>query len=163
MKKTPKCFPVGLFFMFFWRNVYRSAQVPQNLLCHENFLIVCLHSGIIVFTKRSILNVWQCLNMHLSWQLLSNLYSDLILCTASDTFRILAYSELCLFRYVQAYWGIFKAYSVPCVTLAHSQSCLILSPSIFNWRHSKPCKNLTRHILNPVTVRKVYPSIIQSY
>ena len=36
-----------------------------------------------------------------------------MLCTASDTFRILAHSELCLFRYIQVYSRIFsiiKAY-----------------------------------------------------
>ena len=43
-----------------------------------------------------------------------------MLCTVSDTFRILAYLQLCLFNYIQAYssilrhiqayWGIIKAY-----------------------------------------------------
>ena len=50
----------------------------------------------------------------LSQEQLSKLYSDLKLCTASDTFRILAYSELCLFRYMQAnsnMSSIIKTYS----------------------------------------------------
>ena len=72
-------------------------------------------------------------------------------CTASDIVRILAYSELCLFRYMQNYssllniikaysyilkhfLGIFmltQAYPAPYVTLAYSTACQILSPGIF--------------------------------
>ena len=75
-----------------------------------------------------------------------------MLCTASDTFRIImAYSALCFFRYTSVYsiifnvikayplisrhyYGIFRfiqAHSAPCVTLAHSQLCHILNPIIF--------------------------------
>ena len=46
--------------------------------------------------------------IRLSRELLSNLYSVLTPCTKSDTFRILAYSELCFFRYMQAYSSIFR-------------------------------------------------------
>ena len=79
------------------------------------------------------------------------MFSDLLLCTASDIFRILAYSALCFFRYMLAYsiifsviktysdmlrhyWSIFRhiqAYSAPCVILAYSQLCHILNPDIF--------------------------------
>ena len=74
--------------------------------------------------------------------------SDLLLCTGSDTFRILAFSEIYLFMYTQAYlsifsiiqtyscilrdyWDIFRfiqAYSELCVTLIYSQSCHTPSP-----------------------------------
>ena len=73
-----------------------------------------------------------------------------MLCAASEIFRILAYSALCLLgvwwhiqsysvllRHFYAYWDIIKAYlliqgySAPCVTLAYSQPCHILSLGIF--------------------------------
>ena len=77
-----------------------------------------------------------------------------MLCTASDTFRILVYSALFFFRYMQAYsvvfsvikayssilrhyYGIFRliqAYSAPCVSLTYLQPCHILSPCIFRTR-----------------------------
>ena len=79
-----------------------------------------------------------------------------MLCTASDTFRIiLAYSVLCFFRYTSAYsiifsilkgyslilrhyyYGIFRviqAYSSPFVILPYSQPYHILSPGIFRIR-----------------------------
>ena len=48
--------------------------------------------------------------------MLSNLYSDLKLCIASDTFGILAYSALCFFlRYMPAYsneFSVAKVYSL---------------------------------------------------
>ena len=34
--------------MRFWRNVYQSAPVPQNLRCPETFLVTRLHSDIII-------------------------------------------------------------------------------------------------------------------
>ena len=36
-KKTTKCFPMGPFFLRFWRNIYRSALVPRNPSCPEKF------------------------------------------------------------------------------------------------------------------------------
>ena len=73
-----------------------------------------------------------------------------MLCTASGTFRILAYSELCFFRNMPAYliifsitkaysrifghyYGIFRliqAYLAPCVTLVYSQPYHIVSPGV---------------------------------
>ena len=35
-----------LSFMCFWRNVYRSALIPQNLPCLEKFLVAHLHEEI---------------------------------------------------------------------------------------------------------------------
>ena len=56
--------------------------------------------------------------IHLSRQLLSNLYGDLMLCTASQTFRILACSEFriiqaysALLRDIDAHWDIVKSHS----------------------------------------------------
>ena len=60
-----------------------------------------------------------------------------MLCTTSDTFRILAYSELYSFRYIQAYSRIsallkrIRAYSTPFLTLAYSQPYHIPSLGIF--------------------------------
>ena len=74
-----------------------------------------------------------------------------MLCTKSDAFIILAYSELYLFRYVQVslrifsiikayslklryFLGIFRliqAYSAPLVTFVYSQSCHTPSPGMF--------------------------------
>ena len=67
--------------------------------------------------------------------MLNYLYIDLMKCTASDTFRILSYSVLWLFRYMRTYsallrpihqyWDIIKAYSDIFSTLP------ILSSNIF--------------------------------
>ena len=74
-----------------------------------------------------------------------------MLCTATDTFTILAYSVLCFFRYMPVYsiilsvieaysrklrhyLGIFRliqAYSAPCVTLAYSRPSHTLNSNIF--------------------------------
>ena len=61
------------------------------------------------------------LRMSLSLQPLSNLYSNLMLCTASGTFRILEYSQLYFVKYIEvcsnilninkAYLGIVNAHS----------------------------------------------------
>ena len=76
----------------------------------------------------------------------------------SDTFRILAYSELYLFRYISTYSRIFRiaywefrsipAYSAPFVTLAYSQPYHIPSQGVFR----------TGDVF-----RTVYSGIIQSY
>ena len=106
-----------------------------------------------------------------------------MLCTASDTFRILACSALCLFRSMPTYSIIFsinkthsrisrliQAYSVPCVALAYSQPCHSLSPGIFRTAslfknlsnveqaYSDPCHSalsaIFRHIQN--LVKRLY-------
>ena len=44
----------------------------------------------------------------------------------------------------------YQAYLAPCVTLAYSQPCHILSPSLFRTKGLfKTCETLTRHIQNP--------------
>ena len=108
--KNSKMFPClqGLFsFSFFWQSVYWSVLVPQNLPSAEKILIAHLPSGTILFARHSILSVWQCSECDLMLCTTSE-------CTTSDIFRILAYSELCLFRYMQNYsiiLNIIKAYS----------------------------------------------------
>ena len=52
-EQTPKYFPARTFFLWFWTN-YLSAW---NLPCPEKFQVLCLHYGIILFAKHSILNV----------------------------------------------------------------------------------------------------------
>ena len=130
-------------------------------------------------------------SIRLSRKLLSNLYRDFILCTAPETFRTLAYSELCLFWFMQTrsrlfsiikerilrhYQVIFSvietypapcvtlAYPAPCVTLVYSQPCHIPIRGILRTEaYSKPCETLTRHIQNPAIIRTVYSGIIQPY
>ena len=107
------------------------------LPCLENFLVAHLHSGIILFAKNSILNVWVFWIHH---------FTDN--CYVLRQTRILAFSKHHFFRYMVSYsiifsvikayshilrhyQGIFrliKAYSTPCVTLAYSKPCHILSP-----------------------------------
>ena len=108
-------------------------------------MVVHLHSGINLFAKFSILNVWQCSE----YDCLDNCS---VICTVI-LFTILAYSTVfsgicqhvqlysALFRnidtygdIIKAYLSIFKfiqAYSAPCVTLTYSQTCHILRHGIF--------------------------------
>ena len=61
--KNSKMFPRGAPFscVFDEWNVYQSALVPQTFFpCPEKFLVAHLLSGIVLFVKHSILNVWQC-------------------------------------------------------------------------------------------------------
>ena len=86
-----------------------------------------------------------------------------MLCTASDTFRILAYSELCLFRYmpvylIQRYYDIFTHIET---LLRHVQAysdifSTLCNPRIFkSLRYSEPVahlklrEGLIRNIQNP--------------
>ena len=95
--------------LFFWRNIYWSALVPQPFLLpwkssgcppafrHYSFCRTPHLKYLTVF--------WICISRYL----LSKLYSDLMLCTPSDTFRIiLAYSALYFFRYTSVYSIIFS-------------------------------------------------------
>ena len=64
-RKTPKCFAAGPLFLVFLMKClskYWSTPVPQPPLppCLDKFMAANLHQGIILFAKRSILNVWQC-------------------------------------------------------------------------------------------------------
>ena len=101
------------------------------------------------------------------------MYSDLMLYTASDTFRILAYSALLFFQlyvgifkliqhsaylsYIHAYWGIIKAYSGLFRHIQHSLSPSHIHNLAIFWAlaylepeaYLEPCETLTRHIQNP--------------
>ena len=80
----------GLFFLCFWRNVYRSALVPHPPALKNIWL--CTATQALFFAKQSILNVFTVFWTHIFWEL----YGDFVLCTASDTFSIImAYSTLC--------------------------------------------------------------------
>ena len=94
------------FFLCFWRNVYRSALVPRNLSYPEKFLVMRLHSGIILFAKRSILNLWQCSEYvcldHCSVICTVNLCYALHQ-THSECWHIQNTVYYCKFRHTQAY------------------------------------------------------------
>ena len=149
-KKTPNCFPAGSFFPCFWRNVYRSILVPWNIPCPETFFGWAPALRHYFFCKTLDL---KCLAVFWIRLYLDNcslvLYSDLTRCTASDAFKILAYSQLFysgIIRHIQvssALLSIFthikklrhiQAYSAPSVTLTFSQPCHILSPVVFRTR-----------------------------
>ena len=60
-RKNSKCFPAGPHFLVFLTKSLSKDPGSTNLPPYVLFLVAQLHSGIIVFfTKRSILNVWQC-------------------------------------------------------------------------------------------------------
>ena len=103
-RKNSKMFPcVAFFFLCFWWNVYRSATFPQNLPYHEQFLVARLHWRIILFANGFLLNIWQCSE----YVCLSNLYSDLLLCT---TYFITHIQKSGIFRtlFIQVYAEIIK-------------------------------------------------------
>ena len=144
----------------------------------KKILVAHLQSGIIVFAKRAILNVWQC----------SEYVSILVTAQQIGQWPYAMYcsrhiqnnSTLCFFQVyatifsvIKAYspilrnsYGIFRliqSYSAPCVTLTYSQPPHILSSGRFKtvwifqilWNidqiYSKPChKALLSHI-------KAYP------
>ena len=111
-----------------------------------------------------------------------------MLCTVSDTFKILAYSAL-FFRYkstylikfsvvfivlrdnhahwdiIKTYSGFIQAYSAPCVALAYSWPCHIQSASVFRIFRIY-LAYLTRHIQNPaighyLTIFRHIPNLVQ--
>ena len=101
-RKIPIFFPAVSLFLVLLTNV------------PERFLAAHLHSGIILFAKRSILNIWQC-SEYTCFDNWSVICTGILcyVCTASETFRILAYSALCFFKYILTYSIIFsvvKAY-----------------------------------------------------
>ena len=116
--KNSKMFPYGISFSCVFDECLSKCSSSTNYLLQSSALKhfwLCICSQTLFFLqKSSILNVWHCWEYVFVWQLLSNFYSvDLILCTASDTFRILAYSTLGFFRYMRTYLIIFsvaKAY-----------------------------------------------------
>ena len=73
-KKLQNFSQQGLSFVCFWRNVFRSAPVPRNLLCLEKFLVARLHEEItlksmsqtkekcdsLVLSRSYLWMVWRC-------------------------------------------------------------------------------------------------------
>ena len=107
-EKISKMFPCwASFSCVFWRNVYQSALVPKSSFPSlEKFLVVYLHSDIILFTKRAILSVWQCCEFHLCPNNCSVIWTD--------TFRILTNSSVYFFRcrsLCSIISSVIKAYS----------------------------------------------------
>ena len=97
----------------------------------------------------------------------SNLYSNLMLCKATDTFRILTYSVLCFFffsgifwhiksystllRHIRAYSDIIKAYSHLFRHIHHAVYQSHIRSFVIFWAYLKPCETLIRHFQNPAT------------
>ena len=59
-RKNSIIFSVELFFLALLTKFYRSVLVARKLSCPGKVLVAFLHSDMNLFTKRSILNVWQC-------------------------------------------------------------------------------------------------------
>ena len=120
-------FPCGALFSGVFNEIV--IEVPQFHKCHPTLswkISGCAPALIYYFFSKShYLNCLTVFWIRLSRYMLSNLYNDLVLCTASDTFRILlAYSVLCFFWYmtayssilivtkhIHAYWDTIKSYS----------------------------------------------------
>ena len=117
-KKISKMLPCGVSFSCVFDECLSKCSSSTNHLLQsfalKHFWLCICPQTLLFLQKRSILNVWQCCEYVFVWQLLSNFYSaDLILCTTSDTFRILAYSTPGFFGYMPTYPIIFtviKAY-----------------------------------------------------
>ena len=107
--KSTKMFPSRASFSAAFNRTF--VEVPQF------HLVVHLYSSIILFTKCCTLNVWQCL------------LSNLMLFTASGTFRILTYPAHCFFRYLLAYSRHTYAYSGIYSTLCNPPIFITLSYS----------------------------------
>ena len=123
------------------------------------------HSGITIFAKRWILNVWQCSEyasvsitapfcyvLHQAHSEFCHIQNSIYSSTFS---HIQAYSVL--LRHIQAYWGIAKAYSG---LFMHIQNLLSPShmqkPDIFGiLEYTEPFHNfILTHIQNPVIFTK---------
>ena len=107
-------------------------------------------------------------------QLLSNLYSDVMLSTAVDTFKILVHSAVffpqgtywhiqsysVLLRHIHAYLDIFKANSGSFRHIQHPALPYHIHNLVILWALAylepkaclKPCEILTSHIQNPLLV-----------
>ena len=130
----------GIFFLCFSRNVYQSALFPQTLLlCPEIFLVAHLHFGIILFSKRSILNVWKC-SEYISVSITAHQFEQwpyAMYCIR----HILAYSTFCISRYMSTYSIIFTHIDK---LLGHFQAFTGIFSALCNHAYSQPC-----HVLSP--------------
>ena len=111
-KISKKCFLVGpLFLVFFMKCLSKCpsfTNLPPPVL--KSFWLHICPQALFFFEKHSILNVWQCSE----YLCLDNcsVICTVMLCTASDTFRIQAYSALFfpgMCRYIQSYSVLLKS------------------------------------------------------
>ena len=125
-RKTSKMFPCRVSFSCVFDECLLKCSISTNPLppCPEKVLVVHLHSGIVPFAKRSILNVWQCSEdvcldncsvicivtlyyvlhqTHLEfWHIQHFVFSGIC-------WDVQSYSAL--LRHIHAYWDIIKPYS----------------------------------------------------
>ena len=102
------------FFLVFLRKSLSKCpsstnQKPPSPPCPEKFWVAPQHSGIIIIFLQSASS--QMFDSILNTSLYLDNYSDLLLCTASDTFRILAYLALCfsgICRHIQSYSALLR-------------------------------------------------------
>ena len=138
---------MGSFFLVFLTKCL--LKCPSSMKPPLPFLVVCLHSGIILFAKESILCVLQCSE-----------YTSVDHCSVICTVTFCYVLHRTQSRHIQAYSGILSTLCNPCIftTLSYSDSWH-LEPEAY----SKPREALTRHVQNLAIFRTGYPSIIQSY
>ena len=86
-----------------------------NLVKHQKVSKYC------VTDCRLGLNVWQCFEY--VFVSITALYSDLMLCTTSGTLGILAYSSLCVIRYIPAYSKTLRCRSFPKKNIEKKHLC----------------------------------------
>ena len=115
---------------------------------------LCLFaSGIILFAKDSILNVWLCfeyisVSITAQWFVqwpYAKYYTDCIKYIQNSVYSVIyghiqAYAAL--LRHIYTYWSIIKAYSAPCVFLTYPQpyqALAYIEPEVY----SKPCETGT--------------------
>ena len=111
----PKCFPAGPFILAFLMKCLSKSPSSKTLhpSCPEKFLVAYLHSGIVLFAKHSILNVWQCPK----YVCLNNcsVISTATLCYVlheahSEFWHVQHYVFSALLRHIHAFWDINNAY-----------------------------------------------------
>ena len=141
-------------------------------------------SGIILFAKHSILNVWQCpeqdsveitAKYFVQWPCAlhcirriqnSGIFRTLLIQMYPSIFKhIKHYWDIfthikVLLRHIQAYSGIVSTLCNLC-TRIHNLALLWALAYLELEAYSEPCETLTRQIQNYVIVRTVYSGIIQ--
>ena len=133
--------------------ILRKLRIWLHLLeeyLMENFIFLCIYSF--------------CKTLHLKFIV------NLCYLIDQNTFRTLAYLELCLFRYTEAFSIIFstiKACSVLIryiqnpVKVSYSQPCLMPSPARCKIGGIlKPYETSPRHIQNSTIVRIVFQALL---
>ena len=121
-------FPCGTYFSGVFDEIFIKViqfhKPPPP--CPEKFLVAHLHSGITLFAKRSIVDVWQC-SEYLCLDNCSEICTVTLCCVLHQTHSEFWHIHRCFFRYMLAYSIIFNAIEA----------------------YSRPCEIQTRHIQNP--------------